>query len=98
MCATSIFVVSPTVQGVASVMHRAAPLTAWELMQDTVGYLYKNFWPLMLIFALTDLSMFALHRISHRITNEGKNIDTCHFCNPDIALHDARPIVRELWQ
>lgn len=74
--ATSIFVVSPTVQGVAFVMHRAAPLTAWELMQDTVGYLHKNFWPLMLIFALTDLSMFALHRISHRITNEGMNIDT----------------------
>lgn len=47
------------------------PLTAVELMKDTLNILYRNFWPLILIFALTDLSMFALHRVSHRITNEG---------------------------
>ncbi|EIE20138.1 hypothetical protein COCSUDRAFT_57865 [Coccomyxa subellipsoidea C-169] len=46
------------------------PLTAVELLKDTVNILYKNFWPLILIFALTDLSMFVLHRVSHRITNE----------------------------
>jgi hypothetical protein len=50
---------------------REAPLTALELLKDTVSYLYKNFWPLIIIFALTDMSMFALHRVSHRITNEG---------------------------
>lgn len=51
---------------------RHMPLTAVELLKDTVNILYKNFWPLILIFALTDLSMFVLHRVSHRITNEGE--------------------------
>lgn len=50
------------------------PLTAVGLLKDTVSILHKNFWPLILIFALTDLSMFLLHRISHRITNEGGSL------------------------
>ena len=53
---------------------RALPLTARELLKDTVEILYRNFWPLILIFALTDVAMFALHRLSHRITNEGERL------------------------
>ncbi|BDA45383.1 hypothetical protein COCOBI_07-1700 [Coccomyxa sp. Obi] len=66
----------PKIQGDLEVSDEVAeqsrhmPLTAVELIKDTFNILYRNFWPLILIFALTDLSMFALHRVSHRITNE----------------------------
>ncbi|CAK0782521.1 hypothetical protein CVIRNUC_005739 [Coccomyxa viridis] len=49
---------------------RETPLTAWGLLKDTVSILYKSFWPLILIFAATDVTMYALHRVSHRITNQ----------------------------
>ena len=47
------------------------PLTAKELLRDSVEILYRNFWPLISIFVATDAAMYALHRVSHRITNEG---------------------------
>lgn len=53
---------------------RETPLTAWGLLKDTVSILYKSFWPLILIFAATDVTMYALHRVSHRITNQGKPV------------------------
>ena len=53
---------------------RETPLTAWGLLKDTVSILYKSFWPLILIFAATDVTMYALHRVSHRITNQGKAV------------------------
>ena len=53
---------------------RETPLTAWGLLKDTVSILYKSFWPLILIFAATDVTMYALHRVSHRITNQGESV------------------------
>ena len=38
---------------------------------DTLDILYRNFWPLVILFALSDAMMYGLHRVSHRITNEG---------------------------
>ena len=46
-------------------------MTAKELLKDTLDILYRNFWPLVTLFALSDALMFGLHRVSHRITNEG---------------------------
>ena len=64
---------SPSVQVLSNVLLcRLLPLTAKELLKDTLEILYRNFWPLILIFALTDAAMFALHRLGHRITNEGE--------------------------
>ena len=55
------------------------PLTAWGLLKDTVSILYKSFWPLILIFAATDITMYTMHRVSHRITNQGDRVrSTCH--------------------
>ena len=51
---------------------RDAPLTAWGLLKDTTGILYRSFWPLITIFAVTDAFMYIMHRVSHRITNQGK--------------------------
>lgn len=68
------------------------PLTAVELVKDTLNILYRNLWPLILIFALTDLTMFALHRVSHRITNEGDFLCIAVLCTINQLLEDTNVI------
>ena len=50
----------------------AGPAPVWQrLLRGSASKVAANLWPLVLVHALCDASVFALHRISHRLTNEG---------------------------
>lgn len=48
-----------------------AKLTWQRLLSRTAAVLFANLWPLLLVHLVCDVLVFGLHRLSHRLTNEG---------------------------
>jgi hypothetical protein len=64
--------VSETPQQPPQQQQSAVPAPVWQrLLWGSASKVAANLWPLVLVHALCDAAVFALHRLSHRLTNEG---------------------------
>lgn len=51
----------------------AAEPPLWQrLLRGSASKVAAHLWPLVLVHVLCDSAVFALHRVSHRLTNEGE--------------------------
>lgn len=59
-------------QAAAPAMPAAPPKLTWRrLLTQTASKLAVSLWPLLLVHLVCDALVFGLHRVSHRLTNEG---------------------------
>lgn len=61
-----------------------AQVTWRSLLLGAVGKLGTNLWPLLLVHLVCDVLVWVLHRLSHRLTNEG-----VHVCGGGLGVGGA---------